>query len=144
MPGLAMIGKVEATFECDRKNTIFRRFYVSSVAMSAETLAAMARAQWRIENCWTGCTMSVSTRTGRGTARITGPRTSRYSGNSRSRCRARLGPISPFEGNESAQHGPTSSPDPSSAKCDSPYRREPPIDILFGPGHMKRKNIEAR
>lgn len=51
MPGLAMIGKVEAAFERDGRTTTFRRFYMSSVAMSAETFAATARAHWRIENC---------------------------------------------------------------------------------------------
>jgi hypothetical protein len=42
MPGLAMIGMVEAT--------TIRRFYLSSVAMEAPVFAAIVRAHWRIES----------------------------------------------------------------------------------------------
>ena len=51
MPGLAMLGLVEAEFEKNGARTTFRRFFMSSVAMGPETFAAAVRAHWRIENC---------------------------------------------------------------------------------------------
>jgi predicted transposase YbfD/YdcC len=48
MPGLAMIGMVEATVTRDDKTTTIRRFYLSSTAMGAVTIAAAVRAHWRI------------------------------------------------------------------------------------------------
>jgi predicted transposase YbfD/YdcC len=50
MPGLAMIGMVEATVTRDDKTTTIRRLYLSSTAMGAVTFAAAVRAHWRIEN----------------------------------------------------------------------------------------------
>jgi predicted transposase YbfD/YdcC len=51
MPGLAMIGMVEATVTRGGETTTIRRFYLSSTAMGAVTFAAAVRAHWRIENC---------------------------------------------------------------------------------------------
>jgi predicted transposase YbfD/YdcC len=51
MPGLAMIGMVEATVTRDAKTTTIRRYYLSSIAMGAVSFAAAVRAHWRIENC---------------------------------------------------------------------------------------------
>ena len=48
MAGLAMIGMVEATVTRDDKTTTIRRFYLSSTAMGAVTIAAAVRAHWRI------------------------------------------------------------------------------------------------
>jgi predicted transposase YbfD/YdcC len=50
MPDLAMLGKIETSFEKDGKITSFHRYYMSSVAMDATAFAAAARAHWRIEN----------------------------------------------------------------------------------------------
>ena len=50
MPGLAMLGLVEATVTRQGKTTTQRRFYLSSVAMQAAQFAAATRAHWRIEN----------------------------------------------------------------------------------------------
>src|SRR3954470_5053971 len=50
MPGLAMLGMVEATGTRERKTTTVRRHAASSVAMDAVLFAAEVRAQWRIEN----------------------------------------------------------------------------------------------
>jgi predicted transposase YbfD/YdcC len=50
MPGLATIGMIEAEVERDGRRSVERRYYVSSAALSAERLAAAARAHWRIEN----------------------------------------------------------------------------------------------
>ena len=50
MPGLAMIGMVEATTTRGRTTTTIRRFYLSSVAMEAPVFAAIVRAHWRIES----------------------------------------------------------------------------------------------
>ncbi len=51
MPGLAMLGMVEATVTRDGKTTTVRRHYLSSVAMDATAFAAAVRVHWRIENC---------------------------------------------------------------------------------------------
>lgn len=51
MPGLAMLGMVEATTTRDGKTISVRRFYLSSAAMDAVRFAAAVRAHWRIENC---------------------------------------------------------------------------------------------
>jgi predicted transposase YbfD/YdcC len=51
MPGLAMLGTVEATVTRDGKTATVRRHYLSSVAMDAARFAAAVRAHWRIENC---------------------------------------------------------------------------------------------
>ena len=50
MPGLAMLGMVEAEVTRQGKTTRQRRFYLSSVAMDAARFAAAVRAHWRIEN----------------------------------------------------------------------------------------------
>jgi predicted transposase YbfD/YdcC len=51
MPGLAMIGMVEATVTRDSETTTIRRYYLSSTVMGAVSFAAAVRAHWRIENC---------------------------------------------------------------------------------------------
>lgn len=50
LPGLAMIGMVEASVTRDGRTSTERRFYLSSAAMQAERFAAAVRAHWRIEN----------------------------------------------------------------------------------------------
>jgi predicted transposase YbfD/YdcC len=50
MPGLAMLGMVEAEVTRQGKTSIQRRYYLSSVAMDAVRFAEAARAHWRIEN----------------------------------------------------------------------------------------------
>jgi predicted transposase YbfD/YdcC len=50
MPGLAMLGMVEATVTRQGKTSLQRRFYLSSVAMDAARFATAVRAHWRIEN----------------------------------------------------------------------------------------------
>ncbi len=50
MPGLAMIGMVEATVTRDGRSSTLRRFYLSSARMDAERFAAAVRVHWRIEN----------------------------------------------------------------------------------------------
>ena len=50
MPGLAMLGMVEAEVTRQGKTALQRRFYLSSVAMDAAPFAAAVRAHWRIEN----------------------------------------------------------------------------------------------
>ncbi len=50
LPGLGMIGMVEATVTRDGKTSTERRYYLSSARMDAEGFAAAVRAHWRIEN----------------------------------------------------------------------------------------------
>jgi predicted transposase YbfD/YdcC len=50
LPGLAMIGMVEATVTRDRRTSTLRRFYLASARMDAVRFAAAVRAHWRIEN----------------------------------------------------------------------------------------------
>ena len=50
MPGLAMLGMVEAEVTRHGKTTRQRRFCLSSAAMGAARFAAAVRAYWRIEN----------------------------------------------------------------------------------------------
>lgn len=50
MPGLGMIGMVEATVTRDGRTSTQRRFYLSSARMEAVRFAAAVRAHWRIEN----------------------------------------------------------------------------------------------
>jgi predicted transposase YbfD/YdcC len=50
MPGLAMIGMVEATTTRNGATSTIRRYYLASIAMEAQTFAAVVRAHWRIEN----------------------------------------------------------------------------------------------
>ena len=50
LPGLAMIGMVEATVTRDGKTSTERRHYLSSAKMNAERFANAVRAHWRIEN----------------------------------------------------------------------------------------------
>ncbi len=50
MPGVAMIGMVEATVTRDGRTSTLRRFYLSSAPMHAAGFAAAVRAHWRIEN----------------------------------------------------------------------------------------------
>ena len=51
MPGLAMLGMVEATVTRDGKTSTERRFYLSSPSLDAMAFAAAVRSHWRIENC---------------------------------------------------------------------------------------------
>lgn len=50
LPGLGMIGMVEATVTRDGRTSTLRRFYLSSARMDAVGFAAAVRAHWRIEN----------------------------------------------------------------------------------------------
>jgi predicted transposase YbfD/YdcC len=50
LPGLAMIGMVEATITRDGATSTQRRFYLSSARMDAVRFADAVRAHWRIEN----------------------------------------------------------------------------------------------
>jgi len=50
LPGLAMIGMVEATVTRDGRTSTLRRFYLSSAQLHAANFAAAVRAHWRIEN----------------------------------------------------------------------------------------------
>jgi predicted transposase YbfD/YdcC len=50
MPGLTMIGMVEATTTRGGTTTTIRRYYLSSIAMEAQAFASVVRAHWRIEN----------------------------------------------------------------------------------------------
>ncbi len=50
LPGLAMLGMVEATVTRDGKTSTLRRFYLSSARLDATAFAAAVRAHWRIEN----------------------------------------------------------------------------------------------
>lgn len=50
MPGLAMIGEVEATTTRDGRTTTTRRFYLSSAKLDAAGFARAVRAHWAIEN----------------------------------------------------------------------------------------------
>lgn len=50
LPGLGMIGMVEATVTRDGKTSTERRYYLSSARMPATRFAAAVRAHWRIEN----------------------------------------------------------------------------------------------
>ena len=50
LPGLGMIGMVEATVTRDGRTSSERRFYLSSARMDAVRFAAAVRAHWRIEN----------------------------------------------------------------------------------------------
>jgi predicted transposase YbfD/YdcC len=50
MPGLAMLGMVEAEVTRHGKTSTQSRFYLSSVVMDAARFAATVRAHWRIEN----------------------------------------------------------------------------------------------
>ena len=50
LPGLGMIGMVEATVTRDGRTSTERRYYMSSARMHAERCAAVVRAHWRIEN----------------------------------------------------------------------------------------------
>jgi predicted transposase YbfD/YdcC len=50
LPGLGMIGMVEATVTRDGRTSTQRRYYLSSARMHAVQFAAAVRAHWRIEN----------------------------------------------------------------------------------------------
>ena len=51
MPGLAMIGMIDATIEHpDRQFTTTRRYYLSSVPLTPTRFAETVRAHWQIEN----------------------------------------------------------------------------------------------
>ncbi len=50
LPGLAMIGKIEATVEQDGKQSTTARYYVASVCLPPERFAEVVRAHWQIEN----------------------------------------------------------------------------------------------
>jgi predicted transposase YbfD/YdcC len=50
LPGLAMIGMVEAEVEQGGRTSLTRRYYLSSAALGAPRFAAAVRAHWRIEN----------------------------------------------------------------------------------------------
>jgi predicted transposase YbfD/YdcC len=50
MPGLAMIGMVEAEVERGGHTSRCRRYYLSSAALKAQTFAGAVRAHWGIEN----------------------------------------------------------------------------------------------
>ena len=50
LPGLGMIGMVEATVKRDARTSTLRRYYLSSAPMDAQRFAAAVRAHWRIEN----------------------------------------------------------------------------------------------
>jgi predicted transposase YbfD/YdcC len=50
MPGLAMIGEVEAITTRDGRTTTTRRFYLCSARLDAERFARAVRAHWAIEN----------------------------------------------------------------------------------------------
>jgi predicted transposase YbfD/YdcC len=51
MPGLAMIGMIEATIEHpDGRSTTTRRYYVSSAPLSPTRFAGAVRSHWQIEN----------------------------------------------------------------------------------------------
>lgn len=50
MPGLAMIGEVEATTTRDGRTTTIRRFYLGSTWLDAPAFAHAVRAHWAIEN----------------------------------------------------------------------------------------------
>jgi len=50
MPGLAMIGEVEATTTRDGRTTTTRRVYLSSAKLDAAGFARAVRAHWAIEN----------------------------------------------------------------------------------------------
>ena len=50
LPGLGMIGMVDATVTRDGRTSTLRRFYLSSARMDAARFAATVRAHWRIEN----------------------------------------------------------------------------------------------
>ncbi len=55
LPGLGMIGMVEATVTRGGKTSTERRYSLSSATMDAVRFAASVRAHWRIENSWQGC-----------------------------------------------------------------------------------------
>ncbi len=50
MPGLACLAMVEAAVEREGRNSVVRRFYLSSATLSAERFAQAVRAHWKIEN----------------------------------------------------------------------------------------------
>jgi predicted transposase YbfD/YdcC len=50
LPGLAMIGMIEATVERPDGTSFERRFYVSSSPLPPERFAELSRAHWKIEN----------------------------------------------------------------------------------------------
>jgi len=50
LPGLGMIGMVEATTTRDGRTRTQRRFYLGSAPMDAVRFAAAVRAHWRIDN----------------------------------------------------------------------------------------------
>jgi predicted transposase YbfD/YdcC len=49
MPGLATIGRIEASVEHNGQTTTCRRYYLSSARLSPQCLAEAVRAHWRIE-----------------------------------------------------------------------------------------------
>ena len=137
LPGLGMIGMVEATVTRDGKTSTERRFYLSSARMDAGRFATTVRAHWRIENslhwaelvkvpraqhveCQRRGSTSSSTRTAPETGAIMDPRTSPPCANSPSTSSAPHDQVSQSDASVSVQDGPTSSHDPSSVKCDSP------------------------
>jgi predicted transposase YbfD/YdcC len=50
LPGIGMIGMVDATVTRDGRTSTLRRYYLSSARMDAVQFAAAVRAHWRIEN----------------------------------------------------------------------------------------------
>lgn len=48
--GLKSVGLVESTREVDGKTTVERRYYLSSLALGAETFARAVRSHWGVEN----------------------------------------------------------------------------------------------
>jgi len=122
LPGLGMTGMVEATTTRDGRASTLRRFH-------------RGRSQWApcgspppcapiggSRTACTGCWMSASTRTAPETDATMERKISPRSASSPSTSCAPPDPAPPSEASANAPAGPTNSPDPSSAECDSPGR----------------------
>ena len=120
LPGLATLARVEATRTDAGRTSVSTRYYLSSARLTPEAVARAVRAHWAIENSlhWV---LDVTFDEDRAeTAATTAPKTSPSSAASPSTSSTRQGRRCPPHENANAPDGPMPSPEPSSAKCDSP------------------------
>lgn len=120
LPGLACLGMIEATVTRGGRTSTARHYYLSSRPLTPEAYLAAARAHWSIENSLHWVLDMTFDEDHAETARTTARKTSPSCASWPSTCSSALGQASPSAASGNAPDGPTTWPEPSSAKCDSP------------------------
>ena len=124
MPGLAAIACVEAERILDGRAARSARYYLSSAPLTAEACARAGRGHWAIENSlhWV---LDVTFDEDRArNRRDNGPENLAILRRLTLNLPARHARACPSPASASAPDGPTPSPVPLSAKCDSPVRQK--------------------